>query len=143
MSDLYKIAFVIFMSLSFVFAFIVNISRFDLKVASVNYQNKNLTRFVDLLDVGITRMLDMNGKVVIDSTGFYFSTNKFSKRKRLNLGKGDSFYYFAQDVSVKFTIDEIEEKGVIISYDTRWVDKSTGQEVVNADTGVFAMPWRF
>ena len=143
MSGLYQIFFIIFLVLTFFVGFVMNVSRFDMKTASVTSTNQQLNHYVQLLDERITRLLEVNGKVVFDTTGFYKSLSKFSKRDRLTLAPSESFYYFEEGASVQFTVEKIDDDGVVLSYEARRTDRSSGEEIVSADRGSFKMAWRF
>ena len=143
MSGLYQIFFIIFLVLTFFVGFVMNVSRFDMKTASVTSTNQQLNHYVQLLDEKVSRMLEVKGKVVFDTTGFYKSLNKFSKRDRLTLAPTESFYFFEKNMSVQFTLDNIDDDGAVISYEARRTDRSSGEEIVSADRGSFKMAWRF
>ena len=142
MSGLYQIFFTIFLVLTFFLGFVMSVSRFDLKTATAISTNRYLDRYVQLLDEKISRMLEVKGKVVFDTTGFYRSLNKFSKRKRLTLAPSESFYYFEKEASVQFTVTQIDEDGAVISYEARQAE-SSGDQTIRADRGSFKMAWRF
>ena len=143
MSGLYQIFLIVFLVLTFFAGFVVNVSRFDVKIATNNSTNQRLNQYAQLLDERTTRMLEVKGQVVFDTSGFYLSQNKFSKRKQMRLGAGQSFFYFEKDTSVQFTVSRIDEDGVVLSYEAHWADRSTGQEIVSADQGTFKLGWKF
>ena len=120
----------------------MSVSRFDIKTATAISTNRYLDRYVQLLDEKTSRMLEVKGKVVFDTTGFYRSLNKFSKRKRLMLAPSESFYYFEKEASVQFTVTQIDEDGAVISYEARQAE-SPGDQTIRADRGSFKMAWRF